>query len=87
MSTTAHQPPLKMEATRAAAMAFGTAVALTEFPAAFVSFQRHQPGFPPTQHAISAPYFLTSARHVGGSIAIYAVIAVTTATFSTFGMT
>ena len=84
MSSTAHQSPLKMKANMAAAVAYCTAVALTELPAAFVSFQRSYASLPPTQNVNSAPRPLTSASHFGGNYAICAVSAVTTATSVTF---
>jgi hypothetical protein len=54
MSPTPHPPPLKMKAKTAAADTNDTAVALAERFAAFVSFQRQSPGFPPTQNVNSA---------------------------------
>ena len=61
-----------------------TAVALAERSAEVVSFQRLAPVFPPTQNVDSAPRSFTSACHFSGSIAIYAINAVTTATFTAF---
>jgi hypothetical protein len=84
MPSTIYQLPLKTTATMAAADTNDTAVALTEPSAAFVSFQRHQPGIPLTQNVNSAPRSLTAACQFSGSIAISAAIAVTTATFTTF---
>jgi len=78
-SVAAHR--LKSKANTAATSTICMAVALTEPSAAKASFQRHQPSLPPTQNAISAPYSLKSAGHFSGSIAKYAVNAVTTATF------
>ncbi len=42
------------------------AVACSRPPAALVSFQRHQPCFPPTQNVNSAPLAELPARHFGG---------------------
>ena len=84
MSSTAHQLPLKTRANSAAADPNGTAVALTERPAAWVSFRWHQPGLPPTQNDHSAPPSLTAACQFSGNNAISATSAVTTATFATY---
>ena len=81
MSATNHQSPLKMRANSAAADTNCTAVALTELPAAFVSFQWHQPSLPPTQNVNSAASRELAAMQFSGNNAIYAVNAVTTATF------
>jgi len=62
-------------------------VALRERFAAFVSFQWHQPSFPPTQNDGSAVYPVLPAVQFSGNIAINAAIAVITATTTTFGMT
>ncbi len=85
MSSTVHQLPFKMRAKSAAADPNCTAVALAELPAAFVSFQLLLPSLPPTQNAHSADASRVPACHFGGSIAICAVNAVTTATFTTKG--
>jgi len=84
MPSNNHPPLPKIKATIAAADINDTAVALTEHSAVFVSFQRHQPSISQTQNVNSAPRSLTSACHFGGNTAIDAVIAVTTATFTTF---
>ncbi|MEP6986465.1 MAG: hypothetical protein ABI970_12750 [Chloroflexota bacterium] len=57
----------------AAADPNGTAVALAEQSAGFVSFQRQQPSLPPTQNVTSALRSLTSAVQFGGKYAIYAL--------------
>ncbi|MBA3874102.1 MAG: hypothetical protein H0X30_33630 [Anaerolineae bacterium] len=54
MSSPVHQIPLKMNAITAAADANCTAVALTELPAGFVSFQRFTPLLPLAQNIHSA---------------------------------
>ena len=84
MPPTTHYLPLKTTAMMAAAMAYGTAVALAEPSAAFVSFQRSPPKLPPTQNVNSAAGSLTSACHFSGKCAIYAANAVTAATSVTF---
>jgi hypothetical protein len=84
MSSTVYNLPLKMRATSAAADTNCTAVALTELPAAFVSFRWQQPSLPPTQNVNSAPCSLTSACYFGGKFAKFAVIALTSAIFATF---
>jgi hypothetical protein len=50
-------------------------VDIRELPAAIVSFQRHQPDFPPTQIVNSAPSSLTAASHFSGKYAKSAKIA------------
>jgi hypothetical protein len=55
-----------LAANNAATDPYCTAVALTERSAVFVSFQRHQPGFPPTQNVNSAPRSRTSAVQFSG---------------------
>jgi hypothetical protein len=84
MSSTAHRLPLKTKANTAATCTNCTAVASAEPPAAFVSFQRQPPSIPPTQNVDLAVSPLLPAVQFSGSIAICAVIAVTTATFATF---
>ena len=69
MSSTAHNLPFKMRANTAAADSYCTAVALTELPAAFVSFQRHQASFPPTQNVNSAASPLLAAVQFSGKFA------------------
>src|SRR5690242_12544651 len=68
----------------AAADTICSAVVLTEHCAAFVSFQRHGAKHPPTQNANSAVSPASAAGQFSGSIANFAVNAVTTATFFTF---
>jgi hypothetical protein len=80
MSSTVHQPPLKMTATMAAADPNCTAVALAELPAAFVSFQRSAPSLPPTKNVHSAASPVLPAARFSGNIAIFAVYAGVTAT-------
>ncbi len=84
MLSTVHQTPPKMRATTATTCTNCTAVALTERSAAFLSFQRQIPGFPPTQNVNSAPHSLIPAVQFSGSIAQIAENAVTTASFVTF---
>ena len=66
MSSTAHQPPLKIKAMMAAADTNGTAVAAAERFASFVSFQRQQESHPPTQNVNSAVRSLIPATQFGG---------------------
>ena len=65
--TTAHLP--KTKANKAAAEIYCTAVVLAELPAAFVSFQWHQPTFPPTQNVDSAVSPVPAARQFSGNYA------------------
>ncbi len=60
---------LKTKANKAAADTSESAVALREHSAAFVSFQRHQPVFPPTQNVDSAVSPVSAAVQFSGSIA------------------
>jgi hypothetical protein len=85
MSSTVHQPPLKMTATMAATVTNCMAVALRERFAAIVSFQRHQPSFPPTQDVTSATCSLISAGQFSGKCAISAANAVIAAITATKG--
>ena len=66
---------LKCIAMTAAAHPYCTAVALTERFAESVSFQWHQPGFPPTQNVNLADTADPSAVQFSGSIAICAEFA------------
>jgi hypothetical protein len=84
MSFTVPELPLKMRATIAATDTNCIAVALTELPAAFVSFQRILGAFPPHKNVNSADASLVSAVQFSGNHAIFATNAVTTATFSRF---
>ena len=81
MPLSAHRLPFKTKAKMAAAGTYGTAVALREHSAAFVSFQWQRPNLPPTQNVNSAPHSLTSAAQFSGKYAILA----TNAAFSTGG--
>ena len=74
----------KTIATLSAADLSCMAVALTERPAGFVSFQRHQPGFSPVKIVNSADASLSPTYHFSGNYAISATNAVTTATFTAF---
>ena len=84
MSATAYQSPLKMRATMAAADPNGTAVTLTELPAAIVSFQRTSPSLPPFPKPRSAVSPLLPACHFSGNNANYAKCAVEIAYFAWF---
>ena len=54
MPATDHQLPLKIRASMASVFTNYTAAALTDLPAAFVSFQWHRASQPPTQNTNSA---------------------------------
>ena len=60
----------KTKAIMAAAHPYCTAVALTEPPAAIVSFQRHPPSFPPSQNVNSVASPLLAAVQFSGNSAI-----------------
>ena len=60
----------KITATSAAANLYGTAVVLTEPPAAFLSFQQHPPSLPPSQNRHSALSPLLPAMQFSGNNAI-----------------
>jgi hypothetical protein len=69
MSFTVYQLLLKTSAILAATCTNCTAVVSAEHFAELVSFQWHQPGFPPTQNVNSAVSRELSARQFSGSIA------------------
>ena len=79
MSSGVYQRPLKSTANMAAADTYDTAAALTERPAAFVSFRWHQPSLPPSQNVNSADLPAFPAGQFSGNSAICAINAVTTA--------
>jgi hypothetical protein len=84
MLSSAHQSSLSTRTYTAAADTNGTAVALTEQSAAFVSFQRQPPSFPPISNVHSAVSPRRAAVQFSGNDAIYAANAVTTTTFAPF---
>ena len=73
-----------MRATMAAERPYCTAVALTELPAAFVSFQRQLEALPPHKNVNSAVSPSPAAVQFSGNITNNATNVVTTAAFATF---
>jgi hypothetical protein len=74
MSSTTHALPLKTRAKSAAADTNCTAVALAEFPAAFMPFQRQTVKPPADKNIASADPLIIAAMQFSGTIAQIALM-------------